>query len=67
MIQLLTLIFIGQGATAFCAQFSMRHKSEAEIARMTPEQRVEEYCLEYLRHAIVDSDYGDLLFLSIKA
>ncbi len=42
------------------AQFS-RHKSETEIARMTPEQRVEEYCTEYVRHSVTDDDYQHLL------
>src|SRR4030095_5425363 len=37
------------------------HKSEAEISRMTPEQRVHEYCDEYHRHSLWDSDYIDLL------
>ncbi len=42
------------------AQFS-GHKSEAEIARMTPQQRVEEYCREYVRHGVSDDDYRQLL------
>ena len=36
------------------------HKSEPEIARMTPEQRVEEYFREYVRHGPMD-DYRNLL------
>jgi hypothetical protein len=42
------------------AQFRV-HKSETEVARMTPEQRVEEACQEYARHGLSDSDYEDLL------
>jgi hypothetical protein len=38
-----------------------RHKSEAEIAKMTPDQRVQEYCDEYYRHAFWDSDYIDMV------
>jgi hypothetical protein len=38
-----------------------RHKSEAEIAKMTPDQRVQEYCDEYYHHAFWDSDYIDML------
>jgi hypothetical protein len=43
-----------------CAQLS-GHKSEAEIARMTPEQRVEEYCKEYVRHNYWHRAYDYLL------
>jgi hypothetical protein len=42
------------------------HKSEAEISRMTPEQRVHEYCDEYHRHSLWDSDYIDLLSQYIR-
>jgi len=34
---------------------------KGEIARMTPEQRAEEYCREYGRHGYSDSEYLDLL------
>lgn len=61
MIRLATLIFIGQGVAAFCGQSGSGHKSEAEIARMTPEQRVDEYCREYLRHDVWHRDYSHLL------
>lgn len=44
----------------YCAQ-KQDHKSESEIARMTPEQRVEEYCREHIRHGLWDRDYLDLL------
>jgi hypothetical protein len=37
------------------------HKSDLEIARITPDQRVEEYCSEYVRHGLVDSEYGSLI------
>jgi hypothetical protein len=56
----LVFLFIGQSAAGVCVQFS-GHKSEDEIARMTPLQRVEEFCREYVRHGYRDSDYGDLL------
>jgi hypothetical protein len=56
----LALIVIGQGAIIFGARFN-GNKTEAEIARMTPQQRVEEYCKEYVRHAYLDVDYEDLL------
>jgi hypothetical protein len=42
------------------------HKSEAEISRMTPAQRVHEYCDEYHRHSLWDSDYIDLLSQYIR-
>jgi len=37
------------------------HKSEADLARMTPEQRAEEFCNEYARHGLYDLQYGELL------
>ena len=37
------------------------HKSEAEIAKMTADQRVQEYCDEYYHHAFWHSDYIDTL------
>jgi len=60
ILSLFALIFIGQAKAAFCLQ-SSGHKSEAEIARMTPEQRVEESCREYARHKYQMCDYQDLL------
>lgn len=45
-----------------CAQFDSGHRSEAEIAHMTPEQRVEEYCREYIRHRYdLEDNYRQLL------
>ena len=43
------LWFISLSAT-LSAQSAYRHKSEAEIAKMTPEQRVEEACKEHTHH-----------------
>lgn len=31
------------------------------MARMTPEQRAEEYCNEYARHGLYHLEYGELL------
>jgi hypothetical protein len=42
-------------------QWFSGHKSKAEIERMTPEQRVQEYCREYVRHGWADSDYVKLV------
>lgn len=58
---LLAGILFGQSAAVFCGQFGSSHKSEVEIARMTPERRVEEFCREYVRHGLADSDYGILI------
>ena len=58
---LLSGILLGEITTVFCAQFGNGHKSETQIARMTPEQRVEEACQEYARHGLADSGYQDLL------
>jgi hypothetical protein len=57
-IGLLVLLAIGSEATSAQA---MGHKSEADLARMTPGQRVEEYCDEYYHHAFSDIGYMDLL------
>ena len=43
------LWFISLSGTLF-AQSAFRHKSEAEIAQMTPSQRVIEYCEDYVYH-----------------
>src|SRR5215831_17837100 len=45
----LLVIAVSQGASGFLTGFS-KHKSETELARMTPEQLVEEYCREDSRH-----------------
>lgn len=50
-----------------CAQLEGGHKSAAEIARMTPEQRVEEYCKEYVRHNLWHRPYDYLLADQIMA
>lgn len=54
------LMMLSSMIHAYWAQASA-HKSENEIARMTPEQRVDEACEEYARHGFVDSVYQDLL------
>lgn len=61
LISVFAAISIMQVTNVFCVQLG-GHKSEAEITRMTPEQRVEEACGEYARHAgDLTDDYGDLL------
>jgi hypothetical protein len=48
--------------TALCVQFGSGHKSEEQIARMTPDQRVEEFCKEHVRHTFSFHDeYKDML------
>jgi hypothetical protein len=47
-------------ASSICAS-GTPHKSEAEIAKLTPDQRVQEYCDEYYHHAFWDSDYIDMV------
>jgi hypothetical protein len=54
---LITLLF---GLITVNAQ-NRGHKSEPDIARMTPAQRVDEYFREYLRHGLGDFDYRGLL------
>ncbi|HZS08933.1 MAG TPA: hypothetical protein VFD58_29115 [Blastocatellia bacterium] len=44
------LLIIVATAPEISAQFSFPHKSEAQIARMTPKQHVEEFCREHARH-----------------
>jgi hypothetical protein len=44
------LLAVLMAVTTLCAQFGSGHKSEEQIARMTPDQRVEEYCREHARH-----------------
>jgi hypothetical protein len=52
------LTLAGPGVTL--PQFGDR-KSEAELARMTPEQHVREYSDEYYHHAFWDHEYTNLL------
>jgi hypothetical protein len=52
------LTLAGPGATL--PQFGGR-KSEAALARMTPEQHVHAYCDEYYHHAFWDHEYTNLL------
>src|SRR5262245_8842817 len=54
------LLFAVLVVDCICGQVS-RHKSEAQIRQMTPDQRVEEYCDEYYHHEFWDSDYIDIL------
>src|SRR5215475_5053268 len=57
---LLWVILMAQ--PVLCAQFGSGHKSEDQIARMTPDQRVEEYCREHARHLFLfHKEYVDLL------
>jgi hypothetical protein len=67
MLAFLVLAIAAQGVGVLCAQFGSGHKSEAEIARMTPEQRVEEYCSEYVRHNYWHRAYDYLLADRIMA
>lgn len=60
VIGLLVLVAIGLGVVGLGGQF-YHHKSEVDLARMTPEQQVEEYCNEYFRHGPAHSDYRDLI------
>ncbi len=60
VIGLLVLVSMARGVVGLGAQFN-HHKSEGDLARMTPEQRAEEYCGEYVRHGLYHSDYFDLL------
>jgi hypothetical protein len=56
------LLMILAGQPALCAQFGSGHKSEEQIARMTPDQRVEEYCREHASHLFLyHIEYADLL------
>jgi hypothetical protein len=63
MHNILAVILVGQGVAVLCAQFG--HKSEGEIVRMTPEQRVQEACREYASHKYKMCDYQGLLESSI--
>lgn len=60
MIGLLILVSIGLGAPRPGGQLS-HHKSEGDLARMTPEQQVDEYCNEYVRHGPQHPDYRALI------
>jgi hypothetical protein len=68
LIVLLALGMAAKFAAVSCAPVSGGHKSKAEIERMTPAQRVEEYCREYLRHRYenLDDDYGRLLKVYVE-
>jgi hypothetical protein len=57
----LVLVVVSGAGSALCNQSASGHKSEAEIARMTPGQRVREYCSEYSQHGLWDRDYLNLL------
>lgn len=48
------------GGTGVSAQLSS-HKSQAELEKMTPEERVQEFQSEFVRHYYVDIDYNMLL------
>ena len=61
LIAFLCLAIAAHGVTVLCAQFGSGHHSEAEIAHMTPEQRVDEYCREYVRNDVSHMEYGKLL------
>src|SRR5262249_61283721 len=56
----LVVMVIEQAASGLWTGFT-EHKSEAEIARMTAEQLVEEYCREYRHRYDVLDRHRDLL------
>jgi hypothetical protein len=57
---LLMVILMAQ--PAICAQFASGHKSEEQIAQMTTDQRVEEFCKERARRLFLFHDeYEDML------
>src|SRR5262245_8682706 len=59
------LLVILMARPAPCAQFGSGHKSEEQIARMTPDQRVEEFCKEHARHTFsfpFHDEYENLLY-----
>ena len=60
----LALLLVAGGSHVEGAQLS-GHKSQAEIEKMTPEQRVEEYRKEFLRHSYSD-DYEGLVGSQIE-
>jgi hypothetical protein len=60
VIGLLVLVSMARGVVGMGGQF-YQHKSDGDLARMTPEQQVDEYCNEYVRHGLGHSDYSDLI------
>jgi hypothetical protein len=60
VVGLLVLVAIARGVVGLGGQF-YHHKSESDVAHMTPEQQVDEYCNEYVRHGLGHSDYSDLI------
>jgi hypothetical protein len=55
------LLVVGAVLSAPGGQWFGGHKSKAEVERMTPEQRVQEYCREYVRRDWAWFDYGELV------
>jgi len=56
------LLIILAPRPAPCAQFGSGHKSEDQIARVTPDQRVEEFCKEHARHTFsFHNTYEDII------
>jgi len=56
------LLVILMAQPVLCAQFGSGHKSEEQIARMTPDQRVEEFCKERARHTFsFHNTYEDII------
>jgi hypothetical protein len=64
-ISIIVLMIFTSIPRAGCSQ-THAHKSENEIARMTPEQRAREYCREYTRHLFWHSEYTDSLKRHIR-
>jgi hypothetical protein len=64
---ILSFLVLAIATDVLCAQFGSGHKSKDEIGRMTPQQRVEEYVREDLRHKHdLDDNYHDVLFSYIR-
>ena len=61
----LSLALAGLGIAALCDQKGSGHKSQVEIARMSPEEHVQAYCTEFAHHGLWDRDYIELLDDSI--
>lgn len=64
-ILVLAILMLTHISGAVCARTG-DHKSQAEIEKLTPQQRVEEYCNEYARHGYRDAAYEKLLAERIK-
>ena len=55
------LTFALFGTETILAVQKLTHQSEAEISRMSPDERVREYCDEYYHHSLLHHDYMQIL------